>query len=542
VTLPEESSGSGDEGMVEAGNKARAEAPTQSFDVDKLNDATESTEPDEPHEAEPAVAQSSETADEILDRAFGALRGGGFAADDGADEVAASTEVPDEPTTIAPPPAVEATVVDGPRLQPTGPRFEPSSAMTAVTAAWAKVPAQLRSGQDGRKWKIAAAAGTAAVVAIALIIVAVGGSSSHSPASASAAANTSKTTTKAKAAKPKIEVVASYSSMSPNNGANGVDGAGPITVTYSHKLPSDANLPTLSPSIAGSWKIEGNQAVFTPSVGYPEDTHVTVNIPSTTLGTTTTTAATTASFTTGQYSTVRLDQLLAQLGYLPVSWTPDGTNGSIPGGDANAQLQAAYDPPSGSFSFDRGYPSTLSDQWSAGSDNEILVGAVRTFEYDQNITMDGMAGPDVWEHLLAAVAKNETSQHGYTYVYVNQGNGGDEYLDLYHDGRLAISTPANTGIPQSPTQDGTFPVYERFTVTQMQGNNPNGTPYNDTVYWVSYFNGGDAVHAFPRPGYGYYQSLGCVELPYNGNGPGVAENVWNLMYYGNLVTVAGDVA
>jgi hypothetical protein len=50
------------------------------------------------------------------------------------------------------------------------------------------------------------------------------------------------------------------------------------------------------------------------------------------------------------------------------------------------------------------------------------------------------------------------------------------------------------------------------------------------------------VHAFPRGSYGWYQSLGCVELPYDGSGPGVAENVWNLITYGTLVTVVGPVA
>ncbi len=31
--------------------------------------------------------------------------------------------------------------------------------------------------------------------------------------------------------------------------------------------------------------------------------------------------------------------------------------------------------------------------------------------------------------------------------------------------------------------------------------------------WVSYFNGGDAMHGYYRSGYGYPQSNGCVELP-----------------------------
>jgi hypothetical protein len=50
------------------------------------------------------------------------------------------------------------------------------------------------------------------------------------------------------------------------------------------------------------------------------------------------------------------------------------------------------------------------------------------------------------------------------------------------------------------------------------------------------------VHAFPRPGYGWYQSLGCVELPYNGSGSGVAESAYNYLTYGSLVTVTGAVA
>jgi lipoprotein-anchoring transpeptidase ErfK/SrfK len=97
----------------------------------------------------------------------------------------------------------------------------------------------------------------------------------------------------------------------------------------------------------------------------------------------------------------------------------------------------------------------------------------------------------------------------------------------------------NTGIAFSPTADGTFPVYLRYQVTQMIGTNPDGSPYDDTVYWVSYFNGGDAVHAFPRGSYGWYQSLGCVELPSYGS---TAQDVWNLITYGTLVTVTGPVA
>jgi L,D-transpeptidase catalytic domain/Bacterial Ig-like domain len=384
--------------------------------------------------------------------------------------------------------------------------------------------ARRASGKARLSRKIVIAAGAAAALVIALVIIAANSSGSGNM---STAANHK--------ASHKQAAPVSVVSASPGNGETGVNGTAPITVTYSGPITKSTPLPTLSPSIAGSWQTSGDRATFTPQVGFTEDTHVTVTIPA--PAGTTTAAATSFSFTTGHYSVLRLDELLSQLGYIPVTWTPTDPSGNIPATDASGQLAAAYDPPGGTFNFEPGYPSALTSQWSVGTDNEIIDGAVRTFEFDQNLAMDGDAGPRVWSHLLMAVARGERNRHGYTYVWVTQA--GSEHLDLYHDGRLAITSPVNTGIAASPTDDGTFPVYLRYTVTQMVGTNPDGSPYDDTVYWVSYFNGGDAVHAFPRASYGWYQSLGCVELPTYGS---TAEDVWNLITYGTLVTVTGPVA
>jgi len=82
--------------------------------------------------------------------------------------------------------------------------------------------------------------------------------------------------------------------------------------------------------------------------------------------------------------------------------------------------------------------------------------------------------------------------------------------------------------------DGTFPVYLRFLNTIMSGTNPDGSHYSDPVQYVSYFNGGDAVHYVPRDGYGFEQSLGCVELSY-----GDARKAYPFLTYGSLVTVSG---
>ncbi len=48
----------------------------------------------------------------------------------------------------------------------------------------------------------------------------------------------------------------------------------------------------------------------------------------------------------------------------------------------------------------------------------------------------------------------------------------------------------------------------------MTGTDPDGVHYvAPDVPWVNYFNGGDAVHGYPRASYGFPQSNGCVELP-----------------------------
>lgn len=354
--------------------------------------------------------------------------------------------------------------------------------------------------------------------------------------------------------KTKAKVVAPVAplkvvSVTPAGGAHGANGASPITVKFSSALSPQTPLPTLSPSVKGSWQVSGDTATFTPATGFLPDTTVKVTVPAGADGMLPATAsagalkqASVTSFTTGSYSTLRLQQLLTQLGYLPLTWTPsDPTTGTVAGSDANGQLAAAYDPPAGTFTFNSGYPSELTRQWSVGSDNILVNGAVRAFENNLGITMDGDAGPQVWAALLTAVAKGKTNPNGYSYALATQGSS-NESLQVWHDGRRVLETGANTGIPASPTPDGTFPVYLKYTVTQMKGLNPDGTKYDDTVYWASYFNGGDAVHAFPRPGYGWYQSLGCVELPYNGSGPGVAENAYDYLTYGSLVTVTGAVA
>ena len=96
-----------------------------------------------------------------------------------------------------------------------------------------------------------------------------------------------------------------------------------------------------------------------------------------------------------------------------------------------------------------------------------------------------------------------------------------------------LVSPGNTGIASRPTQNGTFAVFEHISGGTMSGINPDGSHYNDPgIRWISYFNGGDAIHAFPRATFGTPQSLGCVELPL-----AAAAKVWPYTPIGTLVTI-----
>jgi peptidoglycan hydrolase-like protein with peptidoglycan-binding domain len=334
-------------------------------------------------------------------------------------------------------------------------------------------------------------------------------------------------------------------SVTPAAGTRDVNGAAPVTVAFSSALAPNSPLPALSPKISGSWQVAGDTATFTPSYGFLPGTNVTVRIPGGSGGVQAAAASAgmlqtsqSVSFTTGSFSALRLQQVLAQLGYLPLDWAPDaGTvSPTVSAGDMNAQVSAAYAPPSGTFSFQPGYPGELTGQWRTGSDNMLDQGAIRAFQYDHGLTMDGVAGPQFWSYLLKAAAHDQRNPNGYTYALATQGSS-DESLQVWHNGRRILDTPANTGIPASPTADGTFPVYLRLQFQIMKGTNPDGSKYADPVSWIAYFNGGDAVHGFYRYSYGWYQSLGCVELP-----PTTAQYVWPYMTYGTLVTVQGPVA
>jgi len=227
--------------------------------------------------------------------------------------------------------------------------------------------------------------------------------------------------------------------------------------------------------------------------------------------------------------------LLALQGYLPLTWGPEPSGLSVAGaqGEAAAALTPqgiAYAPPLGTFTWQSGYPATLQAQWSPDQANVLLTGAVMAFESEHNMPLDGTLTPQFWQALFAAQQRGEQNANGYTYAIASKGS--PEKLTIWHNGQIVQSSLANTGIPVSPTVDGTFPVFERLRFQIMKGTNPDGSHYADPVQFVAYFNGGDAVHYFPRGSYGSPQSLGCVELDLSD-----AAQAWPYLTYGSLVSV-----
>ncbi len=336
---------------------------------------------------------------------------------------------------------------------------------------------------------------------------------------------------------------------SPAPGSATASSNGPITLTFDRPISKvlGSNRPTLSPSVQGAWSQPSpDQLVFTPNgFGFGPGTSVTVGFDrpvavATAAKATTSAAASTYSFQVAPGSLLRMEQILAQLHYLPLRFTP--TPGTAVPTTFAQEVATMSQPLPGTFSWRwSSTPATLQAQWTPGSPNVLVKGALMAFESSQptydGYTLDSetvtqMATASTWDALAKAAASKQLDPSPYSYVYVTKAL--PETLTLWENGANVLTALANTGIPQDPTTDGTFPIYVRFTVNYMNGTNPNGTTYHDLVYWINYFNGGDAVHGFVRASYGFPQSLGCVELPI-----ATAQVAFSDLAIGDLVTVAG---
>ena len=311
----------------------------------------------------------------------------------------------------------------------------------------------------------------------------------------------------------------------------------PIRLTFSKPVAKlfGASLPSLSAAARGTWqRVDSHTLLFTPAgAGAPLGSVLSMKLPQAVSVSAASgalePAGTQLDWNVPPGSTLRLQQLLAQEGYLPLDWHPAGA--AVPQ-TLIAQAEAAVRPPRGSFSWR--YPNTpsqLTALWHEGRSNQIIRGAVMRFEQDNGLGVDGIAGPLVWRALLTDAIHGRRIHTPYSYVFVRVKV--PQLLTLWSGGHTVLTSVGNTGIPSRPTAPGTFPVFEHIPVGTMSGTNPDGSHYDDPgIRWISYFNGGDALHAFPRASYGTPQSLGCVELPLP-----AAAKLWPYTPIGTLVTI-----
>ncbi|HEY5024108.1 MAG TPA: L,D-transpeptidase family protein [Acidimicrobiales bacterium] len=324
-------------------------------------------------------------------------------------------------------------------------------------------------------------------------------------------------------------------STTPTTGATDVASNQRVSVRLSSPVTGASGMPAFTPPVSGTWaKVGPETLAFRATAPFIPTGTETLVIPAGPSGPTATdgkalAAPVTITFTVAQASTERLQQLLAQLNYLPLSFTATGPAPS-PADVITAQAGTlAWRWPNA--------PSSLMALWSEGYENVVTKGALMDFENQSGLTVDGLAGTRVWSTLLADVAAAKVDADSYTYVYVSKTL--PQTLTLYENGApVLVNIPVNTGAPGADTVDGTFPVFEHVTSSRMQGTNTDGSTYDDpNVPWASYFNGGDALHGFVRATYGSPQSNGCVEMRIAD-----AAQVWPLSPIGTLVTVAGPAS
>ncbi len=308
----------------------------------------------------------------------------------------------------------------------------------------------------------------------------------------------------------------------------------PIELTFSEPVASALGRvrPKLDPPTQGTWtQTAANQLTFTPTgSGFALGKHVVVTLPTRpdllAPGHTQTVETLTWNVPIG--STLRLQQLLSELGYLPLSWTP--ASGPV-GSTALAQKEAALNAPKGSFTWRYSdTPSELQSLWRPGGWTSMTQGAVMAFEHDHGLAVDGIPGPVVWHTLIRSALQGDQA-HAYSYVLVHRSV--PQTLTLWSNGATVLQARINTGVPAAPTPYGTHAVFEHIPVGTMSGQNPDGSHYHDPgIKWISYFNGGEAIHGFNRATYGFPQSVGCVEAPVD-----TAAKIWPYTPIGTLVSI-----
>ncbi|HUN77602.1 MAG TPA: L,D-transpeptidase family protein [Solirubrobacteraceae bacterium] len=308
------------------------------------------------------------------------------------------------------------------------------------------------------------------------------------------------------------------------------NGAAQLRVTLSAPPARESPRPTFFPAVAGRWSTSGDGEVFTPSSTLSPCSTYKFTVWADTIATGHTRVGSKHVLTlhVACPPLAGAQEILARLGYLGARLRPR-YRVHLHSGPESLRLAAAqaYGPYRGSLLPDPGDapPVTL------GTLDATTRGALEVFQEDHRLAVTGEPDAATWHLLLEVAAMDHRDPRPYTWVSVTESL--PETLEVHEGDRVAVSTPANTGVAGAETERGIFPIYSRLVSTTMTGTDPDGEHYvAPDVPWVNYFNGGDAVHGYPRASYGFPQSNGCVELPI-----GTAERIYPMLAIGDIVWV-----
>ena len=258
-------------------------------------------------------------------------------------------------------------------------------------------------------------------------------------------------------------VPAAAADPAPGSADAGLDS--PITLTFDEPVARALGTarPRVSPATAGTWtEPDADTLVFTPrGLGFGPGTAVSVSFdrPVTVVGGSSAGSVVAAAsgsyhFTVTQASVLRLQQILAQLHYLPLNFTPaPGVRSPTTFAGEVATLGS---PLKGSFSWRwQSTPASLQAQWQPGSPTVVVKGALMAFmAATESSSYNGYTADDEtvnqladasWQALLSAAAANQVDPEPYSYVYVSETL--PETLNLWENGTTVLTSPANTGIP-----------------------------------------------------------------------------------------------
>ena len=310
------------------------------------------------------------------------------------------------------------------------------------------------------------------------------------------------------------------------------NGTLPLAVTLSAPAAADSPLPTLRPAVAGTWTASGDEVVFTPTSTLQPCSNYTLTVWADTVAR--------EHATLGRRRVEHLhvacppiagmQQALARLGYLPAKLRTLYDVSIAPGRETRREAaEHAFRPPRGRLAP---VPADAPPV-QMGHLDATTRGALVVYQSDRGLEATGEPNYATWESVLSAVSADRRDPRPYTWVSVSESI--PETLEVHRGDHVALTTPANTGVPGAETEQGIFPIYSRLVSTTMSGTDVDGTKYVvPDVPWVNYFNGGDAVHGYPRASYGYPQSNGCVELPIE-----TAQTVFGMLALGDIVEVNG---